>query len=123
LWRGFQAFITGLEVWESAGQDYRSGVATALEELPALATGIYQDQYLALAVEYPGFFVWADLFEHAKTRQLNLRLSEEIKHRLDMVAAASGSLDQRLARLSAAIKRSPSRLPVRAPTTTRSSMS
>jgi hypothetical protein len=104
LAKGFQAFIGGLQVWESAGSEYRSGVTSAMEELPAVAVGIYQDQYLALAVEYPGFFVWADLFEHAKTRQLSLALSEELKRQLDMVAAATGSIDQGLARLSAAIK-------------------
>lgn len=103
LANGFLGFMSGLEVWEKADEAYRDGVRTVLQGLPDVAAKIYQDQYLALMADYPVFLIWANLYEHAKTRKQSGRMSAELKRHAALVADLADSIDQGMAKLTDAI--------------------
>ncbi len=101
---GFLHFMSGLEIWESASQEYRRNVTSILEELPQIAARTYLDQYLSLAIDYPNFSVWANLHEHIKSREATYRLADDVEKQAALVAKMADAIDQSLSMLDAAMK-------------------
>ncbi|MEV0165224.1 NACHT domain-containing protein [Nonomuraea fuscirosea] len=89
--RRLSVFITGLQIWDSLNETQRDRVVEALENrLPNLAIARYEELYRQLAAEYPEFFVWAAMQEHAATRSTMSNTSnaviEELRSLKSMLA-------------------------------------
>jgi len=105
--KGLSKVILGLSAWEQLADSEKDIVSTYLRELPERACDVYDAQYWALASEFPQFFIWADLREHARTQTLTLTASQGVQNSLTLVKKAVESIDHGLSSLASAINSMP----------------
>jgi hypothetical protein len=111
--------LADFDSWERLPLDRREHALRLISErVPALASSIYESEYLGMAVDFPQFFVWSVLRDQrekdALIRALGKSVSTDIgavgadlRTQFELVASALMSMDLGLARLAAAVREIP----------------
>src|SRR5258708_31662142 len=83
LWKqmaeGFQQFLLRLACWETATEEERAQIRSAIAKTPEEASKCFEEQYGELARAYEEFAIWANLYEHKKTKMLITELSDYVR--------------------------------------------
>jgi hypothetical protein len=107
LSQGLIDFLEKLAIWEQCPASERDEVLKSLNAVPEIALAVYEAQYSELATQFEDFGVWANLHEHAATREIVQRLSTYVKERAVMAAEANNSIDIGFQKLQATVEQIP----------------
>ena len=67
--RGLENLLRKLAIWDQADGGTRDHISAAIRQLPGAAADLYVAQYYNLSEQFNEFAVWANMSEHALTRE------------------------------------------------------
>jgi hypothetical protein len=97
LWKqmaqGFGEFVQRLAFWEEEGEKDQAQIISAIQKVREQVPRFFEAQYFSLAKMFEDFAIWANLHEHAKTKQLLRNLSTYVQEHIKLSQAAEKSID------------------------------
>src|SRR5262249_50802801 len=97
--------LSGLEVWDHLPEPQRQQVEDIVsEQVPVLACGVYEAEYLGMAVDFPQFFIWSILRDQQEKDALIKNVGADLRVQFELVASSLQTVDLGLQHLAAAIK-------------------
>jgi hypothetical protein len=97
LWKqmaqGFSGFVQRLAFWDDESDKDKAHITSVIQKVPEQVTRFFEAQYFELARTFEDFAIWANLHEHARTKQLIRDLSIYVKQHIKLSQVGDKALD------------------------------